>query len=271
MNNPLADMLAQQGRKGDTQVGHLTPGELIIPDAILNSIPGLADMVAQAFAKAGADIEQYRVGGEGDSINPATGVPEYGYDDGGYGSESNPGGGVSGSDTGGFGSAGGDYGPSSDGGWGPSSEPSAPGAGMDYGAEFGTTPTERAAFGKDYGLPGAQNMGGGSYSYDPNTRGFSYNDGFGAPKESFGGMNFFGLGIGERTNPFTNQTQHVGTFNPGSLIGGLVGGALGPLGGMAGGYLGGKMTDTRYGNFADPRGPNFASSPLANHLANLGR
>ena len=252
---------ADMGRGGDTTVGHLTPGEVVVPVDL--QTPQLMAALMEAL---GPDFGRYQVGGDDDSINPQTGMPEFGYDDGGYGSESNPGGGVSGANTGGFGSAGGDYGPSEGASWGPSN-PDAQGnsqygsnvfgmtptgVGMDYGSEFGTTPYERSVYGNDYGFPGSRHMGGGSFSYNPSTREMAYNSGFGAPKESFGGMNFMGFGIGERTNPFTNQTQYTGTFNPGSLVGGLLGGAINPIGGMAAGYLGGKMTDTRFGNFAPP-------------------
>ena len=99
---------ADMGRGGDTTVGHLTPGEVVVPVDL--QTPQLMAALMEAL---GPDFGRYQVGGDDDSINPQTGMPEFGYDDGGYGSESNPGGGVSGADTGGFGSAGGnDYGPS---------------------------------------------------------------------------------------------------------------------------------------------------------------
>jgi len=99
---------ADMGRNGDTTVGHLTPGEVVVPVDL--QTPQLMAALMEAL---GPDFGRYQVGGDDDSINPQTGMPEFGYDDGGYGSESNPGGGVSGADTGGFGSAGGnDYGPS---------------------------------------------------------------------------------------------------------------------------------------------------------------
>ena len=106
---------ADMGRRGDTTVGHLTPGEVVVPVDL--QTPQLMAALMEAL---GPDFGRYQVGGEDDSINPQTGMPEFGYDDGGYGSESNPGGGVSGADTGGFGSAGGDYGPGEGKSWGPS-------------------------------------------------------------------------------------------------------------------------------------------------------
>ncbi len=73
-------ILAQKGRNGDAILGHLTPGEVVVPSQILDSVPGLRSGISQAFNNLGADIGQYTVGGPDDSMNPETGMPEYAYD-----------------------------------------------------------------------------------------------------------------------------------------------------------------------------------------------
>jgi hypothetical protein len=73
-------ILAQKGRNGDAILGHLTPGEVVVPSQILDSVPGLRSGISQAFNNLGTDIGQYTVGGPDDSLNPETGMPEYAYD-----------------------------------------------------------------------------------------------------------------------------------------------------------------------------------------------
>lgn len=141
---------ADMGRNGDTTVGHLTPGEVVVPVDL--QTPQLMAALMEAL---GPDFGRYQVGGDDDSINPQTGMPEFGYDDGGYGSESNPGGGVSGADTGGFGSAGGDYGPGEGNSWGPSN-PDAQGNSQYgsnvFGSLFNSDPN------RSYALPANQQL-----------------------------------------------------------------------------------------------------------------
>ena len=135
---------ADMGRSGDTTVGHLTPGEVVVPVDL--QTPQLMAALMEAL---GPDFGRYQVGGDDDSINPQTGMPEFGYDDGGYGSEnegtggfggySGDGGGdrASGANTGGFGSAGGNYGPSEGASWGPSN-PDAQGTSQYGSSVFGS-------------------------------------------------------------------------------------------------------------------------------------
>ncbi len=70
---------ARQGRFGDTRLGHLTPGEIVVPRNVLSD--ELRAKLAQAFIEAGAEPGRYIVGGPDDSINPATGQPEYFFKD----------------------------------------------------------------------------------------------------------------------------------------------------------------------------------------------
>ena len=63
---------------GDTQVGHLTPGEVVVPQNVLAQ-GDTRGQLAQGFEQAGAPMGRYEVGGPDDSINPATGMREYYY------------------------------------------------------------------------------------------------------------------------------------------------------------------------------------------------
>ena len=69
---------AKYGRNGDTMMAHVTAGEQIVPKPVLDANPQLAAMIAHAISQAGADPEQYKVG-DGMSINPETGRPEFGF------------------------------------------------------------------------------------------------------------------------------------------------------------------------------------------------
>ena len=71
--------LAASGRFGDTEIGHLTPGEMVLPQALLT--PDLKVYLQDAFRQAGLDIGRYIVGGTDDSINPATGAREFFFSD----------------------------------------------------------------------------------------------------------------------------------------------------------------------------------------------
>lgn len=70
------DMLRSMGRGGDTELGHLTPGEVVVPDSVLRQ-PGVRRGLMSGFRRAGRDWGQYEVGGMDDSRNPMTGMREY--------------------------------------------------------------------------------------------------------------------------------------------------------------------------------------------------
>lgn len=74
-----AELIAALGRNGDTKVAHVTPGELIIPEKMLDG--DLLDMIADAFETSGRDISRFTVGENGNSTNPFTGFKEF-FDDG---------------------------------------------------------------------------------------------------------------------------------------------------------------------------------------------
>ncbi len=68
-------VLALQGRNGDTEVVHVTPGEIVLPKAL--QTPGVLGALRQAAARANIPLDQLRIGSALNSINPATGRPEF--------------------------------------------------------------------------------------------------------------------------------------------------------------------------------------------------
>lgn len=68
--------LEEEGRGTDTVVGHLTPGEIVIPVEVLSN-PDLSKAIEMAFQESGIDVSQYTVGSEANNINPETGYPEF--------------------------------------------------------------------------------------------------------------------------------------------------------------------------------------------------
>jgi len=74
-----AEYLAAQGRNGDTMLSHLTAGETIIPQEILDKNPNLRKDLQNAFDYEEVPMDQYVVGSGVMSINPETGLPEFGW------------------------------------------------------------------------------------------------------------------------------------------------------------------------------------------------
>ena len=70
--------LAMHGRYGDTTIGHLTPGEMVLPRPIADD-PVLKRQLFDAFERHDINPYQYQVGHFENSINPLTGVPEFGF------------------------------------------------------------------------------------------------------------------------------------------------------------------------------------------------
>lgn len=69
-----AKEMADKGENGDTVMGHLTPGEIVLPLPIAQK---LEEMLKKEFELAKIDIEQYTVGHEKNSINEESGCPEF--------------------------------------------------------------------------------------------------------------------------------------------------------------------------------------------------
>ena len=69
--------MARYGRNGDTAMAHLTPGETVVPQQVLQQNPQVARGLGRAFQDVGADPRRYVVGSGSNSINPTTGKPEF--------------------------------------------------------------------------------------------------------------------------------------------------------------------------------------------------
>lgn len=81
------DALAEMGRFGDSEVGHLTPGEVVVPKRVMQNDPALRQHASASMARAGLDPSQYVVGSSKNSRNPMTGAREFAdlvYQDGVY-------------------------------------------------------------------------------------------------------------------------------------------------------------------------------------------
>ena len=72
-----ADILADMGRYGDTYIVHAAEGETVIPLEVLEANPRMKKMIFKQMEEMGLDPQRYIVGSELNSINPATGQPEF--------------------------------------------------------------------------------------------------------------------------------------------------------------------------------------------------
>lgn len=70
--------IAIHGRFGDTMVGHLSAGEMVLPRPIATD-PVLKRALFDAFQRHETDPNRYTVGHYDNSINPITGAPEFGW------------------------------------------------------------------------------------------------------------------------------------------------------------------------------------------------
>jgi hypothetical protein len=78
MDDMYEDM-ADKGRKGDTYVGHLTGGEMVVPVAVLDAEDGfLRKAINGAMKDMEVNPDQFTVGHEDNSVNPETGQIEFG-------------------------------------------------------------------------------------------------------------------------------------------------------------------------------------------------
>ena len=149
-----ARSLARKGRGGDTAIGHLTPGEVVVPASVLGQ-PGVRDRLLFGFQRSRLPMGRYTVGGTDDSRNPRTGMREYRG-----GGPSGPGG------QGSPGASGGDGDESRDFGYGPGDNP---GRGQNPGR--GAAPgvgdqTGGAGQGEGFDQPGGQMEGRSRASVD---------------------------------------------------------------------------------------------------------
>lgn len=70
--------LASQGRYGDQMIAHVAPGEVILPKKLIAD-PELKKQLEELYEKFGVSLDQYTVGNEANSINPNTGIMEFGF------------------------------------------------------------------------------------------------------------------------------------------------------------------------------------------------
>jgi len=76
MLKEATDQAAEKGRGGDSVMAHLTPGEVVIPKDMASD-PDFQKIMSKYFSENGADINQFTVGSDKNSINPETGQPEF--------------------------------------------------------------------------------------------------------------------------------------------------------------------------------------------------
>jgi hypothetical protein len=76
----VANRMAEMGRGGDDRVAHVQTGELVIPKALLDKDPAWRESILKYLSDNGVENpEQYIVGSEANSLNPGTGIPEFGW------------------------------------------------------------------------------------------------------------------------------------------------------------------------------------------------
>tara|TARA_R100000742_G_C4279580_1_gene104586 strand:- start:8516 stop:9997 length:1482 start_codon:yes stop_codon:yes gene_type:complete len=71
--------LAKAGRNGDTELAHLMVGEVVLPPGTLTGNKRLKNAVEKSLAKTDTSLSDVTVGGDTVSINPYTGLPEFGF------------------------------------------------------------------------------------------------------------------------------------------------------------------------------------------------
>src|SRR5262249_30890445 len=72
----MARAVAAQGRGGDSEIAHLTPGEMVIPKRLQTP-----EVLAALQRAAGGSIARFTVGHPTNRTNPKTGAPEFDDDD----------------------------------------------------------------------------------------------------------------------------------------------------------------------------------------------
>lgn len=76
----IANWLASQGRNGDSLLAHVARGEIVIPNILLDAEDqALRKIIQGIFKEYGVDPDIYTVGHEKNSINPETGLIEFGW------------------------------------------------------------------------------------------------------------------------------------------------------------------------------------------------
>jgi hypothetical protein len=77
---PIRERMEKAGRYGDDRVAHVQTGELVVPKPLIDKFPELKASIFEHLREMGVeDPERYMVGDGENSINPETGLPEFGF------------------------------------------------------------------------------------------------------------------------------------------------------------------------------------------------
>jgi hypothetical protein len=149
----VLDHVAKRGRNGDDMLAHSSKGDLNLP---VESLKGNFKSELDALLKKhGIDQGRYTVGGEGNSIHPDTGLPEFFGDDGGGSAEGGRAEGGAGASTGGPGTGASDGagtgGPGAVGGGGSAADKAAEAATSSVGTTTSDTGKTGVAMGGEIG------------------------------------------------------------------------------------------------------------------------
>ena len=76
----VAKKMASYGRYGDDLVAHVETGEIVVPKRLIEKSPELKESIFQHLRDQGVtEPERYVVGSSDNSINPETGLREFGF------------------------------------------------------------------------------------------------------------------------------------------------------------------------------------------------
>jgi hypothetical protein len=199
----MLDKAKKSGRSGDTDLGHLTPGDIPFPAEKVT--PEIKEELKAVFRKAGLNMDKFTVGNKAVSRNPGTGLQEF-MDSGVGGGGSGPG--DSAGDS--SGAAGG----GATGAPGSGQNPGAPQGPGDPGA-IGANPGASVANRPDATDPARLDLSVHQQSNNPGLSGL-----LGSMKEHFG--------FNTQMSQGTTETA----VDPGQLVGSLANLALGMIPGM---------------------------------------
>lgn len=75
----LTNIVGAMGRNGDSVVGHLTKGDVVIPRQAVMQNPEFLTKLKKVMADSNADYRTHIVGSGHENINPHTGAPEFNW------------------------------------------------------------------------------------------------------------------------------------------------------------------------------------------------
>lgn len=74
-SNPMAQSMAARGRGGDSMIGHLTPGEMVVPRSV--QTPGIMALLSKEMRARGMNPSRFQAGSNFAQRNPLTGAQEF--------------------------------------------------------------------------------------------------------------------------------------------------------------------------------------------------